>query len=312
MRRFIPNSDTDRTAMLGEIGLKNSEELFAHIPPALRFDGDLAVPGPLSEPELTAHLAGLAGANADIGPSDAFLGAGAYAHYLPAALDGIISRSEFLSAYTPYQAEISQGTLQAIFEFQTMICQLTGMDVANGSLYDGATAVAEAVLMSLRVSRTRKRVVTAGSLNPLYRDVMRTYLRNLDVELVEVPFGKSGTVDPGALSGQLDDASCLVVQHPNFFGRLEDVAGLSAAAHQAGAHLVAAVSEPVSLGLLTPVGDLGVDLVAGDGASFGNPLSFGGPGRVSGSSPAARKWSAASPAGWPARPWTSRAVPATC
>ena len=278
MRRFIPNSDTDRSAMLEEIGLKSSEELFGHIPEQLRFRGDLEIPGPLSEPELTAELAGLAEANLAIRPSDAFLGAGAYAHYLPAALDGIISRSEFLSAYTPYQAEISQGTLQAIFEFQTMVCQLTGMDVANGSLYDGATAVAEAVLMSLRVSRKRHRVVVAGSLNPLYRDVMRTYLRNLDVERAEVPFGTNGTVDPGALAGHLDDASCLVVQHPNFFGRLEDVAGLAAAAHQAGAHLVAAVSEPVSLGLLTPVGDLGVDLVAGNGASFGNALSFGGPG----------------------------------
>ena len=264
--------------MLEEIGLKSSEELFAHIPGQMRFDGDLAVPGPLSEPELTARLARLAEGNTAVRPGDAFLGAGAYAHFLPAALDGLISRYEFLTAYTPYQAEISQGTLQAIFEFQTMVCQLTGMDVANGSLYDGATAVAEAVLMSLRVSRTRRRVVVAGSLNPLYRDVMRTYLSNLEIVLDEVPCGAGGTVDPGALVGQLEDASCLVVQHPNFFGRLEDLAGLTEAAHQAGAHLVAAVSEPVSLGLLTPAGDFGVDLVAGNGASFGNPLSFGGPG----------------------------------
>ncbi len=278
MRRFIPNSDTDRAAMLEEIGLKDSEELFSHIPGQLRFQGDLDIPGPLSEPELTARMAELAEANTAIRPADAFIGAGAYAHYLPAALDGVISRSEFLSAYTPYQAEISQGTLQAIFEFQTMICQLTGMDVANGSLYDGATAVAEAVLMSLRVSRNRRRVVAAGSLNPLYRDVMRTYLSNLDIQLDEVPFDSGGTVDPGSLAGQLEDASCLVLQHPNFFGRLEDVSGLTAAAHEAGAHVVAAVSEPVSLGLLTAVGDLGVDLVAGNGASFGNPLSFGGPG----------------------------------
>jgi glycine dehydrogenase subunit 1 len=278
MRRFIPNSDADRSAMLEAIGLKDSDELFAHIPGKLRFQGTLEIPGPLSEPELTCRMARLAEANTAIRPADAFLGAGAYAHYIPAALDGIISRSEFLSAYTPYQAEISQGTLQAIFEFQTMICQLTGMDVANGSLYDGATAVAEAVLMSLRVNRNRRRVVAAGSLNPLYRDVMRTYLSNLEIQLDEVPFGIDGTVDPGSLAGQLEDASCLVLQHPNFFGRLENVAGLAAVAHEQGAHLVAAVSEPVSLGLLTPLGDQGVDLAAGNGASFGSPLSFGGPG----------------------------------
>jgi len=278
MHRFIPNSDADAAAMLEEIGVEGSEELFAHIPEQLRYEGDLRIPGPLSEPELAARMAGLAEANTAIRPADAFLGAGAYAHYLPAALDGIISRYEYLSAYTPYQAEISQGTLQAIFEFQTMICQLTGMEVANGSLYDGATAVAEAVLMSLRVNRKRNRVVVAGSLNPLYRDVVRTYLGNLGIELDEVTFGADGTIDPVEAAGHLDDAACLVVQHPNFFGRLEDVGALTAAAHNAGAHLVAAVSEPVSLGLLTSPGESGVDIVAGNGASFGNPLIFGGPG----------------------------------
>ena len=278
MRRFIPNSNADRTAMLEQIGVANIEALFDHIPDQLRFRGELKVPGPLSEPELAARMSELAEANTPVRPADAFLGAGAYAHYLPAALDGIISRYEFLSAYTPYQAEVSQGTLQAIFEFQTMICQLTGMDVANGSLYDGATAVAEAVLMSLRVSRSRKRVVVAGALNPLYRDVVRTYLGNLGIELDEVPFGADGTVKPADLDGHLDGASCLVLQHPNFFGRLEDMAGMAAAAHDAGAHLVVAVSETVSLGLLTPPGEQGADIVAGNGASFGNALTFGGPG----------------------------------
>ena len=273
---YILNTPHDQETMLAAIGMSSLADLFDHIPPALRLDRPLDIPRALGELELTTHVGGLAARNISCAQRPCFLGAGSYDHFVPAVVDVISSRSEFYTSYTPYQAEASQGNLQAFFEYQTLITQLTGMDVSNASLYDGANAVTEAMLMSLTATRRHGRVVTAASVHPEYRETLATYLENLDTELVTVP-AAAGKVDVAQLAAQIDDqTACVIVQHPNFVGCLEDVEQLAAAAHDRGAMLVVSV-DPISLGLLKRPGDYGADVVVAEGQSLGTPMSFGGP-----------------------------------
>ncbi|WP_305043790.1 aminomethyl-transferring glycine dehydrogenase subunit GcvPA [Geoalkalibacter sp.] len=275
--RYIPHTPDDVRQMLAVIGAGDVEELFREIPAALRLGRPLDLPEARSEAELLAELNCLARRNATGETHRMFLGGGAYRHFIPAVVDHLISRSEFYTAYTPYQPEISQGTLQAIFEFQTLICQLTGMDVANASMYDGASACAEAVLMASRATR-RGRVLLAASLHPDYRATVATYCRYLDLELIEVPCDDTGRTDLAALEGQLDERCAgLVLGYPNFFGVIEDLAATARLTAAHGARLIAAVQEPLALGLLKSPGELGADIVVGEGQSFGLPLAFGGP-----------------------------------
>ncbi|MEN6448860.1 MAG: aminomethyl-transferring glycine dehydrogenase subunit GcvPA [Thermoguttaceae bacterium] len=272
---YFPNTEADRQAMLAAIGAKSVDELFSMIPPELRMKRDLCVLPGLGELELTAHLNDLAGQNVPAGAAACFLGGGSYDHFVPAVVDMVASRSEFYTAYTPYQAEASQGSLQAFFEYQTLIAQLTGMDVSNASLYDGGSAVAEAVLMALH-STGRSRVVTATSVHPEYRQVLGTYLANMGVDLVTLatPDGAASVAELAAAVN--DETACVLIQHPNFFGCLEDVQQAAEIAHKAGALLVVSV-DPISLGLLRRPGDCGADIVVAEGQSLGNPMAFGGP-----------------------------------
>jgi glycine dehydrogenase subunit 1 len=273
--RFIPHTDDDVRRMLAEIGAPSVGALFECVPEKLRLGRALALPEAGSEQEVLAELAALAERNDHAGALAWFLGAGTYHHFVPAAVDALVSRGEFYTAYTPYQAEISQGTLQAIFEWQTMLCALTGLDVANASMYDGASATAEAALMALRVTRRRKVAVSAG-LHPSYRRVLETYLGGLDAELVELPRDASGATAP--LGARVDrDTACAVLQQPNFLGAVEDLAAASAAAHAQGALLVASTTEALSLALLRAPGDCGADVACGEAQSFGVPMGFGGP-----------------------------------
>jgi len=261
--------------MLHHVGLNSADELFDSIPQGLRLSRNLNTPAALSEIELLAGFDKLAERN-PAAERTSFLGAGAYQHYIPTVVDHIISRSEFFTAYTPYQPEISQGTLQAIFEFQTLVCQLTGLEVANASMYDGSTALAEAVLMAERVTK-RSKVIACGAIHPEYLDVVTTYVQHAGIELVRGKFE--------ATTGQTSDVAelidgktaALVVQSPNFFGCIEDVTALAERAHAAGALLIVAVTEAISLGLLKSPGACGADIVVAEGQPFGVPLSFGGP-----------------------------------
>jgi glycine dehydrogenase subunit 1 len=271
--RYLPNSDADRAAMLEAIGKKSASELFEQIPAGLRLRGDLRLPGPLSEPELVEFFEEASRESARDYVS--LLGAGAYAHYRPLAIDALILRGEFLTSYTPYQAEISQGNLQAMFEFQTLITQLTGMEVANSSLYDGSTAANEAVLMAMRLTR-RERVVIARTVHPEYRQVIATYQQHQGVEIEEAAFTGTGQVDLEALEAAVNDrTAAVVVQSPNFFGALEAWPALAEIAHRHGALLVSVVTEPLSLALVKPPAE--ADIVCGEAQSFGVPVAFGGP-----------------------------------
>jgi glycine dehydrogenase subunit 1 len=271
--RYIPNSPTERKAMLESITLKRIEDLFQQIPEKLRFNEALGIGHAISESDLIAHFRELASRNgADY---QSFLGAGAYSHFIPVIIDSLISRSEFFTAYTPYQPELSQGTLQYIFEFQTMVCQLTGMEVANASLYDGSTGLAEGVLMAQRVTR-RNKFIIASTVHPQYREVIDSYIKNLGIEIELLPYSESGAVDLNALKVDKETAA-VVIQSPNFFGCVEDLTALADAAHQAGALLIACFSEAMSLGALKSPGACGADIVVGEGQSFGIPLSYGGP-----------------------------------
>jgi len=275
--RYIPHTAGDVTQMLERIGVATLEDLFVEVPEAVRLKRPLDIQEPASETELLREMKALALGNATPETHKSFLGGGAYHHFIPTVIDLLISRSEFYTAYTPYQPEISQGTLQAVFEFQTLICQLTGMDAANASMYDGASACAEAVLMAMRLTR-RKKVLLSKALNPRYRGVVATYCRYLNMELVDVAVAADGRTDLKDLAAKLDDSTAVVVAgYPNYFGVIEDVAALADKSHEYGAKLVTAVSEPIALGLLKSPGELGADIVAGDGQSFGLPLSFGGP-----------------------------------
>ncbi len=275
--RYIPNTDADCRQMLDAIRVRSVEDLFADIPAAVRLKRPLRIPAALSEADLAKHIRALAAKNADADRYSTFLGAGCYNHFSPAIIGHLISRGEFLTAYTPYQPEISQGTLQVMYEYQTLICQLTGMEVSNASMYEGASATAEAILMAHRVTG-RTEVAVMRSVHPEYRQVTRTYAQQINLTFHEVGFTPAGAADLRAAKAALSEKSaCLVVQNPNFFGVVEDLAELAAAAHAVGALLVVAVPEPVSLGLLRPPGECGADIVAGEGQALGVPMSFGGP-----------------------------------
>ncbi|MBI3600916.1 MAG: aminomethyl-transferring glycine dehydrogenase subunit GcvPA [Nitrospinae bacterium] len=276
--RYIPNTDKDRKEMLASIGVKSVEEFFTYIPEALRQKASLLnLPPSMTEPDILRHIREMGGRNADTESHISFLGAGAYSHYIPSVVDHIISRSEFYTAYTPYQPEISQGTLQAVYEFQTLICQLTGMEAANASMYDGASALAEAVLMAHRING-RKDVLISGNIHPEYRQVVNTYCRYLDINIKEIPFTEKGITDLEWLSKNIsEETSAIAAQNPNFFGCIENIKVLGELAHAKGSLFIACVNEPVSLGILNPPGDFGADIVAGEGQGLGNPLSFGGP-----------------------------------
>src|SRR5437899_8037420 len=262
--------------MLEKIGAKSVEELFASIPAELRLKRSLNVPAALTEIELTQHMQELAGGNQSAVDAVCFLGGGAYDHFIPAVVDAIAGRGEYYTAYTPYQAEASQGTLQTIFEYQTLIRQLTGLDVANASLYDGGSAVAEAVLMAVNLTDRTGRVVVAESVHPEYRRVLATYLANLNVELLTVPT-PHGYLDPDDLRKAVtEQTAAVVVQHPNFFGCLEEVEAVGAAARSKGALYVTAF-DPISLGILRRPADYGADIAVAEGQCLGNPLMYGGP-----------------------------------
>lgn len=272
---YIPNSDADREEMLRAIGVSSFDELLADIPEALRLDRALDVPGPLSEPQLLTHMERLAALNKVPGEITSFLGGGVYDHAVPAAVRHITGLPHFYTAYTPYQAEVSQGTLQAIYEFQSLIAELTGMEVANASLYDGATAVAEAALMALGIQRKRRKICVSQSVNPAARQVLKTYLTAWGVELVEVPL-TDGVTDLAAARRDSDEAAAMIIQQPNFFGLLEPADELRAAADEKGALLVASV-DPISLGVVRPPSDYGAAIAVGEGQSLGNPVAYGGP-----------------------------------
>jgi glycine dehydrogenase subunit 1 len=274
---YSPHTDADRERMLAAVGVASLEDLFADIPRAVRAS-DWAVPPPLTEQEVRTELARLAGRNRI--PEASFLGAGAYRHLVPSVVMEVIGRPEFATSYTPYQPEVSQGTLQSIYEFQSLICELTGMEVASASHYDGATATAEAALMACRLTR-RHRVAVSTAVSPDHRRVLATYCAGPGVEILEVPAdleaGATGTTSVAAARDTLgDDVACLLVQQPNFLGQLEPMRELADAAHAAGAQLVAVV-EPTSLAVLEPPGAYGADIVAAEGQPLGIPASFGGP-----------------------------------
>jgi glycine dehydrogenase subunit 1 len=271
--RYLPKSPAERQEMLAAIGAKSIEELFETIPEKYRLRDALKLPGPFSEAEVIDYFKQRAAENS-VGYTS-FLGAGVYQHLRSVITDTILLRGEFLTSYTPYQAEISQGTLQAIFEFQTLMCQLTGQEVANASMYDGSTATTEAVLMAERLTG-RNRVLVARSVHPEYREVLQTYARNSGLHVEEIGYTKSGTLNVAAIKSALkDDVAAVVVQSPNFFGVLETLPGVVDAAHAAGALLVVAIAEGVSLGAVKPPKE--ADIVAMEAQSFGLPPSYGGP-----------------------------------
>ncbi|MBT2656567.1 aminomethyl-transferring glycine dehydrogenase subunit GcvPA [Bacillus sp. ISL-18] len=273
--RYLPMTEQDKKAMLETIGVSSINELFSDIPEKVRFKGEYNIKEAKSEPALLKELFKLADQNADFKRNVSFLGAGVYDHYMPVIVDHVISRSEFYTAYTPYQPEISQGELQAIFEFQTMICELTGMDVANSSMYDGGTALAEAAMLSAGHTK-RKKIVVSSAVHPEYREVLKTYATGQYLEVIEAPI-KDGVTDLASLKDLVtEDVAGVIVQYPNFFGRLEPLKEIEEMIH-AHKGLFIVNSNPLSLGVLTPPGKFGADIVIGDAQPFGIPAAFGGP-----------------------------------
>jgi glycine dehydrogenase subunit 1 len=271
--RYLPKSPADRAAMLQAIGIRSIDDLFAPIPAEYRLTRDLAIPRQMAESEIVDWFKQRAKENGEGYTS--FLGAGAYAHYRPVVIDALVQRGEFLTSYTPYQAEFAQGTLQAIFEFQTMISELTGMDLANASMYDGSTGAAEAVMMAVRVTG-RHSAVIARNLHPEYREVLNTYATHQAIPLQTVSFTDSGQIDLKQLEQAVsDDTACILIQSPNFFGTIEDVEAIAEIAHKRGALLIVSIAEAVSLGIVEP--PRAADIVAMEAQSFGVPLGFGGP-----------------------------------
>jgi glycine dehydrogenase subunit 1 len=274
---YVVNTPAERQAMLDKIGVHSIDELFACIPDSLRLKRPLDVPAALSELELTQHMQRLMGSNQSADDAVCFLGGGSYDHFIPAVVDAVTSRSEYYTAYTPYQAEASQGSLQAFFEFQTLMCQLTGLDVANASLYEGGSAVAEAVFMALGATgRQHGKVLIAESVHPEYRQTLVTYTANLDAKITTLPT-PHGYLDPDDVKKAIDDqTACVVVQHPNFFGHLEEVEALAAVAHARGALFIVSF-DPISLGILKRPGQYGADIAVAEGQSLGTPMAYGGP-----------------------------------
>ena len=272
--RYLPHTDDDRAAMLARIGVAGIDDLFADVPKGKIITAPLGLPAGESEMVVERHLGRLAARNVAAGSAAFFVGAGAYRHHIPATVDHLIQRSEFLTSYTPYQPEISQGTLQTLFEFQTQVAMLTGMEVANGGMYDGSTAAAEAVLMARRLTG-RGKAILSGGIHPQYREVIATVTAMSSGALDILPPSPTGAED---LIGRIDaDTACVVVQTPSFYGQLADLSPIADACHAKGALLVAVVTEIVSLGALEPPGAAGADIVAAEGQSLGNPLTFGGP-----------------------------------
>ncbi|MCA1831480.1 MAG: aminomethyl-transferring glycine dehydrogenase subunit GcvPA [Actinomycetota bacterium] len=272
---FVPHTDADDAAMLSVLGARSINDLFDQIPTAIRYEGSLEVPSGLSEPEVLRDLAALASRNRSADDLTCFLGAGAYDHHVPSMVWALLSRGEFATSYTPYQPELSQGVLQALFEYQTMVTEVTGLDISNASLYDGGSAVPEAVTMALAATK-RRVAVLAGTVHPHYAQLMRTYARGPGIEVRTTEWGSDGRVDPSSLTTALDGAGALVVQHPNFLGVLEDVPELADATHAAGAKLIVHF-DLTSAGILEAPGALGADIVVAEGQSLGNHLNFGGP-----------------------------------
>jgi glycine dehydrogenase subunit 1 len=271
--RYLPKSPADRAAMLKAIGIRSVDELFSPIPAEYRLARDLEIPRQMAESEIVDWFKQRAKQNGEGYTS--FLGAGAYFHYRPVVIDALVQRGEFLTSYTPYQAEFAQGTLQAIFEFQTMISELTGMDLANASMYDGSTAAAEAVMMAVRVTGKNGAVI-ARSVHPEYREVLTTYATHQEIPLTVVGFAGSGRIDLKELEKVVgDDTACVLIQSPNFFGTIEDVEAIAEIAHKRGALLIVSIAEAVSLGIVEPPRN--ADIVAMEAQSFGVPLGFGGP-----------------------------------
>jgi glycine dehydrogenase subunit 1 len=274
--KFLPTSDADRAAMLQAIGAPSVNALFTSIPDAVKKEP--ALPPPLSEIEIRRWFGGMSRRSANARETDFFLGAGLYNHYVSAIADQMLYRAEWLTSYTPYQPEVSQGTLQSIFEFQTHISLLTGLDVANASLYEGASALVEGLLMAERLVRGRKRAVLSAGIHPEYRETVRTYFANLDLAVVEVPVGPDGATDRAALEAVVDETTFAVaVQSPNVYGVVEDWSVGAGAAHARGALSLAVVAEAVSLALLKPPGEAGVDIACGEAQSLGIPMHNGGP-----------------------------------
>ncbi|WP_340371708.1 aminomethyl-transferring glycine dehydrogenase subunit GcvPA [Peribacillus sp. FSL E2-0218] len=273
--RYLPMTEQDQQDMLQVIGVPTVEELFKDIPESVRFQGEYDIKPAKSEPALMKELARLASRNADLKSYASFLGAGVYDHYAPVIVDHVLSRSEFYTAYTPYQPEISQGELQAIFEYQTMVCELTGMDVANSSMYDGGTALAEAAMLASGQTR-RKKILISGAVHPESREVVKTYAKGQRVEVIEVPY-KDGVTDVAALREMAtEDIAGVIIQYPNFFGRIEPLKEMEEIIHNAKSMFIVS-SNPLALGALASPGSLGADIVTGDAQPFGIPAAFGGP-----------------------------------
>ncbi|MCX7421482.1 MAG: aminomethyl-transferring glycine dehydrogenase subunit GcvPA [Planctomycetia bacterium] len=273
---YLFNTPDQQSEMLKAVGANSVDELFDQIPQELRLDRPLRLPAPMTELELEAHMRDVVSQNVGASGRISFLGGGIYDHFIPAAVDTIAGRSEFYTAYTPYQAEASQGSLQAFFEYQTLICQLTGMDVSNASLYEGASSVVEAVLMAMRITKRHDKVVVLGSVHPEYRDTLNTYVRHLGCEVVTVPT-PNGTADPNDIAKLIDDhTAAVIVQQPNFFGCLENIKEIFTAAKERGA-LSISVFDPISLGVLRNPAEDGADIAVAEGQSLGIPLQYGGP-----------------------------------
>jgi len=271
--RYLPKSPSDRAAMLKAIGARSVDDLFSPIPAEYRVSNDLKIPRQMAESEIVDWFKQRAQENAEGFTS--FLGAGAYFHYRPVIIDALVQRGEFLTSYTPYQAEYAQGTLQAIFEFQTMVSELTGMDLANASMYDGSTGAAEAVMMAVRITG-RNQAVVAKTLHPEYREVLGTYARHQGIPITTVAFGEDGRIDRKSLEAAITDhTACVLIQSPNFFGTIEDIDAIAEIAHKRGALLVVSIAEAVSLGIVEP--PRSADIVSMEAQSFGVPLGFGGP-----------------------------------
>jgi glycine dehydrogenase subunit 1 len=275
--RYIPHTESDIKEMLAHIGADRVEDLFRSIPEPLRFEKPLQIPDALSEYSLIAKMKELQKKNLDQESYAVFLGAGAYSHFTPALVSNLVLRGEFSTSYTPYQPEVSQGTLQAIFEFQTMIAMLTGMEVANASMYDGASAVAEAVLMANRITK-RNKVLISSAMHPEYRQVVNSFMRGNGIEIHEIPYTEDGKTDRDYIEKNVDESvAAVVLQSPNYFGVIESLSGLKESLEPKGALFVACVTEALSLAILKPPGEHGADIVAAEGQSYGLPVSYGGP-----------------------------------
>jgi len=275
--RYLPHTDADIKTMFDAIGVKDFADIFSNIPENCRYDREMNLPEPKTEWELNTYMAGIR-AMMEVTPDHTVLiGAGRYQHHIPSTIPALMSRSEFLTAYTPYQPEMAQGTLQGLFEYQTLTARLLGVDVANASMYDGASGLAEALLMGIRIGRKKKRVAVSGAIHPHYRAVVDTYFKPTEFEVVELPLLEDGTTDLSSLRDE-DDLAAVAMQSPNFFGVVEDLEAASAAIHDIDALCVACFSEPLAFGLMKSPGSCGADIVCGEGQSFGMPPSFGGPG----------------------------------